>query len=75
LNPHDTVFPTEEAAMHRRSNSPSHPKRLERKLSLNKETLTCLSPKALAKVGGGDEAYPTCPCTMSCTMLTCQPTA
>jgi hypothetical protein len=57
--------------MNRRSSALSHPKRLQRKLSLNKETLTCLSPKELVKVAAG-EMYPTCPCTLSCTELTCE---
>ncbi|HEX2572906.1 MAG TPA: class I lanthipeptide, partial [Polyangia bacterium] len=58
--------------MHRQSRAPKHPKRLQRKLSLNKETLTCLSSKQLVKVAGGDDVlYPTCPCTMSCTDIGC----
>lgn len=56
---------------------PSHPnptihsKRMTRRLQLKKETLTCLSPKALAKANGGvAPVYPTCPCTFSCPSAT-----
>lgn len=62
--------------MHRRPNTPIPAKHLQRKLLLHKETLTCLSPNALVKVRGGDTyAFPTCPCTGSCSFVGCDPDA